>query len=287
MGGAAVPSGRSTRTYAAGRRVPTSPIRGPARRAGEAQSRGDPALFRRDGEAGRQAIRAPPTSRSPSISRAEARVVKSLLEDAPSVAPPRAATTAMMRAMMWPSMLDDRPPGSGSRRRSGRSCAPGRRRSASGASLRAVAGRSGPRCCAASASPPDPAPTTAETRQAPRACKPHFVRPTASVAVYEQGIGLPDRLLPRLSGTRLFIVGALPAPALAAAGSGVLPGPTRLQPHRRAPEGRRTIRTPSHRRSGAGMLDALGIRKTVFCGHGWGNMVVWQMALMHPGASPG
>jgi pimeloyl-ACP methyl ester carboxylesterase len=32
----------------------------------------------------------------------------------------------------------------------------------------------------------------------------------------------------------------------------------------------------------AGMLDALGIEKAVFCGHDWGGMVVWAMPLFHP-----
>ncbi len=31
-----------------------------------------------------------------------------------------------------------------------------------------------------------------------------------------------------------------------------------------------------------GLLDALGLKKAVFCGHDWGGMVVWQMALRHP-----
>jgi pimeloyl-ACP methyl ester carboxylesterase len=31
-----------------------------------------------------------------------------------------------------------------------------------------------------------------------------------------------------------------------------------------------------------GLLDALGLEKAVFCGHDWGGIVVWQMALMHP-----
>ncbi len=31
-----------------------------------------------------------------------------------------------------------------------------------------------------------------------------------------------------------------------------------------------------------GLLDALGLEKAVFCGHDWGGLVVWQMALMHP-----
>ncbi len=32
----------------------------------------------------------------------------------------------------------------------------------------------------------------------------------------------------------------------------------------------------------AGLLDAMEIRKAVFCGHDWGGLVVWQMALRHP-----
>lgn len=32
----------------------------------------------------------------------------------------------------------------------------------------------------------------------------------------------------------------------------------------------------------AGLLDALGIEKAVFCGHDWGGSVVWAMALYHP-----
>jgi pimeloyl-ACP methyl ester carboxylesterase len=31
-----------------------------------------------------------------------------------------------------------------------------------------------------------------------------------------------------------------------------------------------------------GLLDAKGIEKAVFCGHDWGGIVVWQMALRHP-----
>jgi pimeloyl-ACP methyl ester carboxylesterase len=32
----------------------------------------------------------------------------------------------------------------------------------------------------------------------------------------------------------------------------------------------------------AGMLDALGLKDAVFCGHDWGGIVVWQMPLLHP-----
>jgi pimeloyl-ACP methyl ester carboxylesterase len=32
----------------------------------------------------------------------------------------------------------------------------------------------------------------------------------------------------------------------------------------------------------AGMLDALGLKNAIFCGHDWGGLVVWQMPLFHP-----
>ncbi|OJV33838.1 MULTISPECIES: alpha/beta hydrolase [unclassified Sphingomonas] len=32
----------------------------------------------------------------------------------------------------------------------------------------------------------------------------------------------------------------------------------------------------------AGLLDAKGIERAIFCGHDWGGLVVWQMALRHP-----
>lgn len=32
----------------------------------------------------------------------------------------------------------------------------------------------------------------------------------------------------------------------------------------------------------ARMLDALGIEKAVFCGHDWGGLIVWPMAILHP-----
>ncbi|MFI4935234.1 MAG: alpha/beta fold hydrolase [Caulobacterales bacterium] len=37
----------------------------------------------------------------------------------------------------------------------------------------------------------------------------------------------------------------------------------------------------------AGLLDHLGVNKAVFCGHDWGGIVVWQMALRHPGRTAG
>jgi pimeloyl-ACP methyl ester carboxylesterase len=32
----------------------------------------------------------------------------------------------------------------------------------------------------------------------------------------------------------------------------------------------------------AGLLDALGLKDAIFCGHDWGGLVVWQMPLFHP-----
>jgi len=37
----------------------------------------------------------------------------------------------------------------------------------------------------------------------------------------------------------------------------------------------------------AGLLDHLGVEKAVFCGHDWGGIVVWQMALLHPDRTAG
>lgn len=37
----------------------------------------------------------------------------------------------------------------------------------------------------------------------------------------------------------------------------------------------------------AGLLDALGLERAVFCGHDWGGIVVWHMALLHPGRVAG
>ena len=31
-----------------------------------------------------------------------------------------------------------------------------------------------------------------------------------------------------------------------------------------------------------GLLDHLGVRKAIFCGHDWGGIIVWQMPLLHP-----
>src|SRR5262249_22122790 len=31
-----------------------------------------------------------------------------------------------------------------------------------------------------------------------------------------------------------------------------------------------------------GLLDALGLKDTIFCGHDWGGIVVWNMSLLHP-----
>ena len=32
----------------------------------------------------------------------------------------------------------------------------------------------------------------------------------------------------------------------------------------------------------AGLLDHLGVKQAIFCGHDWGGIIVWQMPLMHP-----
>ncbi|WP_426013283.1 alpha/beta fold hydrolase [Caulobacter sp. DWR2-3-1b2] len=36
-----------------------------------------------------------------------------------------------------------------------------------------------------------------------------------------------------------------------------------------------------------GLLDHLGVKEAIFCGHDWGGIIVWQMPLMHPARTAG
>ena len=71
-------------------------------------------------------------------------------------------------------------------------------------------------------------------------------------------------------------------PALAAAGFRAIAPDQRGYGLTDAPEGAENYSMRHLTGDLVGMLDALGIEKAVFCGHDWGGMVVWQMALMHP-----
>ncbi len=100
------------------------------------------------------------------------------------------------------------------------------------------------------------------------------------MAVYEQGSGYPIVFChgwPELAYSWRHQI-----PALAAAGFRAIAPDQRGYGQTDRPE---TITDYDiHHLTGdlAGMLDALGIEKAVFCGHDWGGIVVWQMPLLYP-----
>lgn len=116
---------------------------------------------------------------------------------------------------------------------------------------------------------------------APRLPDPHFVQSNGiRMAVYEQGSGFPIVFchgFPELAYSWRYQL-----PALAAAGFRAIAPDQRGYGLTDAPEGAENYSMRHLTGDLAGMLDALGIEKAVFCGHDWGGMVVWQMALMHP-----
>ena len=116
---------------------------------------------------------------------------------------------------------------------------------------------------------------------APRLPHPHFVQSHGiRMAVYEQGSGFPIVFchgFPELAYSWRYQL-----PALAAAGFRAIAPDQRGYGLTDAPEGAENYSMRHLTGDLAGMLDALGIEKAVFCGHDWGGMVVWQMALMHP-----
>jgi len=116
---------------------------------------------------------------------------------------------------------------------------------------------------------------------APRLPDPHFVQSNGiRMAVYEQGSGFPIVFchgFPELAYSWRHQL-----PALAAAGFRAIAPDQRGYGLTDAPEGAENYSMRHLTGDLAGMLDALGIEKAVFCGHDWGGMVVWQMALMHP-----
>ncbi len=116
---------------------------------------------------------------------------------------------------------------------------------------------------------------------APRLPEPHFVQTNGiRMAVYEQGSGFPIVFchgFPELAYSWRYQL-----PALAAAGFRAIAPDQRGYGLTDAPEGAENYSMRHLTGDLVGMLDALGIEKAVFCGHDWGGMVVWQMALLHP-----
>lgn len=114
--------------------------------------------------------------------------------------------------------------------------------------------------------------------------QPLFVKTNGlDMAVYEQGSGFPVVMchgFPELAYSWRHQM-----PAVAAAGFRAIAPDQRGYGETGGPKGQDAV--PLYDMEHlcadlAGMLDALGLDKAVFCGHDWGGMVVWQMALRHP-----
>jgi pimeloyl-ACP methyl ester carboxylesterase len=100
------------------------------------------------------------------------------------------------------------------------------------------------------------------------------------MAVYEQGSGMPvvfSHGFPELAYSWRDQI-----PAVADAGFRAIAPDQRGYGKTSRPEDIRAY--DIHHLCGdmAGLLDALKLDKAIFCGHDWGGMVVWQMALLHP-----
>jgi pimeloyl-ACP methyl ester carboxylesterase len=115
---------------------------------------------------------------------------------------------------------------------------------------------------------------------------PHFVGTNGiRMGVYEQGSGLPVVFchgFPELAYSWRHQL-----PAVAAAGFRAIAPDQRGYGITDAPEGAENYTIKHLCDDLAGMLDAMGIEKAVFCGHDWGGMVVWAMPLFHPGRVAG
>lgn len=113
---------------------------------------------------------------------------------------------------------------------------------------------------------------------------PHFIETNGlRMAVHEQGEGFPIVLCHGFP--ELAYAWRHQLPALAEAGFRALAPDQRGYGATGGPKGRDTVELSdmAHLTSDlVGLLDALGLEKAVFCGHDWGGLVVWQMALMHP-----
>src|SRR5580658_7384314 len=71
-------------------------------------------------------------------------------------------------------------------------------------------------------------------------------------------------------------------PALAAAGFRAIAPDQRGYGRTSRPDAMRDYDMPHLTGDLAGLLDALGLKKAIFCGHDWGGLIVWQMPIYHP-----
>jgi pimeloyl-ACP methyl ester carboxylesterase len=113
---------------------------------------------------------------------------------------------------------------------------------------------------------------------------PHFVETNGlRMAVHEQGAGFPVVLCHGFP--ELAYAWRHQLPALAEAGFRAIAPDQRGYGATGGPKGLDSVPLydMAHLTGDlVGLLDALGLEQAVFCGHDWGGLVVWQMALMHP-----
>ena len=123
--------------------------------------------------------------------------------------------------------------------------------------------------------------STKQVRPAPQMPAPKFIETNGiRMAVYEQGEGVPVVLchgFPELAFSWRHQV-----KALSDAGYRVIAPDQRGYGLTDRPEDATTYDLKHLCDDMAGMLDALGIEKAVFCGHDWGGGVVWAMVRIHP-----
>jgi pimeloyl-ACP methyl ester carboxylesterase len=111
--------------------------------------------------------------------------------------------------------------------------------------------------------------------------EPRFVRANGlRLAVYEQGQGLPvvfSHGFPELAYSWRHQL-----PALAAAGFRAIAVDQRGYGASDRPDAVESYDIAQLTGDLAGVLDALGLERAVFCGHDWGGMVIWSMGQLHP-----
>ncbi|MFI5314523.1 MAG: alpha/beta fold hydrolase [Myxococcota bacterium] len=111
--------------------------------------------------------------------------------------------------------------------------------------------------------------------------EPRFVRANGvRLAVYEQGAGVPvvfSHGFPELAYSWRHQL-----PALAAAGFRAIALDQRGYGASDRPAAVEAYDIAQLTGDLAGLLDALGLERAVFCGHDWGGMVIWSMGQLHP-----
>ena len=100
------------------------------------------------------------------------------------------------------------------------------------------------------------------------------------LAVYEQGAGFPVVLVH--GWPEIAYSWANQLPAVAAAGFRAIAPDLKGFGRSDAPKDRSLYGIRQVTDDLAAMLDALGLEKAVFCGHDWGGLIVWPMALLRP-----